>query len=245
MTEAIGSGLLGLLMAAGAGLLSFLSPCVLPLLPGYMAYMSGLAVDQSNLDARARRLRALRAAVAFTAGLALLFVALGVSASALGGWLAEQRFILTRAAGLAVLALGLQSLGLLRIPILSREFRPVLASLSRRGGGGVVGAAGMGVAFGLGWTPCVGPMLGGILLMASQAGSAGEGAALLLAYGLGLGIPFIVTGLAVDRVVRSMAGVRRRAHLVERLSGLLLVAMGWLLITDSLGTLGRWFAASS
>lgn len=240
MIEGVAATPVGLLVAAAAGFLSFLSPCVLPLLPGYLAYLSGLVVSDRDASPRERRLRALSAAAAFAAGLGFVFVVLGLTASAVGLWLSEWRVVLSRLAGVVVIVLGLQALGVLRVARLSREFRPALASL---GGGhrrGVGGAAFMGAAFGLGWTPCVGPMLGGILLLASQAASAVEGSALLVAYAAGFGVPFIVAALAVDRIVRALGGVRRHGVRVERVAGLLLLAMGAFLVTDNLGALGRW-----
>lgn len=245
MTAATGAP--GLLLAAGAGVLSFLSPCVLPLLPAYMGYISGRSAEELELggDDPARRRQVLGRTVAFALGLILAFTVLGASASLIGGWLAAYRPLLARVAGLVVLAFGLHMMGLLHIPCLHREFRPGLnAGGGRAAGtgirGGVLGAMAMGFAFALGWTPCVGPMLGGILVLASQEQTVGRGMMLLLAYGLGLGVPFVLAGLAVDRALGTAAGLRRHLGLISKVSGALLVVMGLLLVTDRLSTLGLW-----
>lgn len=232
----------GLAVAAGAGVLSFLSPCVLPLLPAYMGYISGLSAGELSRsgDDRARRRQVLGRTVAFALGLMLAFTALGASASLVGGWLSEYRSLLARVAGLVVLAFGLHMTGLLHIPFLHREFRPGLTARGLTARSGTLNAMVMGAAFALGWTPCIGPMLGSILVLASQEQTVGRGMLLLWAYGLGLGVPFVLAGMAVDRALGAAQGLRARLNLISKISGALLVIMGLLLVTDQLARIGLW-----
>ena len=229
----------GLALAVGLGLLSFLSPCVLPLLPAYMGYISGLSAEELALGKDRRRI-ALRV-LAFALGLILVFTALGASASLLGGQLTAYRAVLARVSGLLVLAFGLHMAGMLQIGLLQREFRPGLARGRQASGGGPLGALAMGAAFGLGWTPCVGPALGTILLLATQEETALQAVGLLLAYGLGMTIPFVVAGLAWHRVLGTVSQLRRHLGLIEKLGGAILVLMGLLLVADRLGMISNWF----
>lgn len=230
-----------LAVAAGLGFLSFLSPCVLPLLPAYMGYISGMSAEELGQGtARQRRRRVLGRILAFALGLILVFTTLGASASLIGGQLAAYRPLLARVSGLLVLAFGLHMMGLLYLSFLHREFRPGLTNSGRSGRGGPFSALAMGAAFGLGWTPCVGPVLGTILVLASQEETVGQAVRLLLAYGLGMGIPFVLAGLAMDRGLGTLSGLRRHLGLIEKLSGALLVLMGLLLVADRFGALGLW-----
>jgi cytochrome c-type biogenesis protein len=227
-----------LLFAAGAGLLSFISPCVLPLLPAYLSYMTGLSAEQ--LSARqdaATRARVLIHSLAFVAGLAIVFTLFGASATFVGRLLLQNLDILTRLAGLLVIIFGLHMTGLVRIPLLYRELR---ADVAAQRGRGAFGALLMGAAFAAGWTPCVGPFLGSLLSLASQEQTVAQGMLLLFVYALGLGIPFVLTGLAMERSLRLMRLLRPRLHAVEILSGILLIGMGLLLFTDRLSLLSGW-----
>ena len=228
---------LTLALAAGAGLLSFVSPCVLPLLPAYLGYMTGMTADEIQ-TARSSALRAhvLGRSLAFVIGLSLVFAVLGASASAVGQALLRNQTIILRVAGLLVVLLGLHTLGLVRIPMLYRQWR-----LSPGGAdGSYLGAVLLGAAFAAGWTPCIGPFLAGLLALASQEQTVGQGTLLLFAYGLGLGVPFVLTGLALGTSLRLLDAVKARMHALEMVSGFLLVGMGLLIFSDRLSLISAW-----
>ena len=209
------------LLAVLAGVLSFTSPCALPLVPGYLGYMSGVS---------AARGRVLLSAAGFVAGFALVFTVLGAAATAAAGVLAEHRQALDRLAGAAIVLLGLFLLGLVRPTLLLREGRPLLAHVRP----GPEGALQLGVDYAFVWTPCIGPILGAILALAATAGTARAGAGLLLLYSLGLGVPFLLAALFIDRFRRVSAFIQARSALVDGAAGVLLVAMGILVFTERL-----------
>jgi cytochrome c-type biogenesis protein len=231
---------LTLLLAAGAGLLSFASPCVLPLLPAYLGYMTGLTADeiQTQRDTRTRA-HVLGRSVAFVLGLSLVFAALGASASVVGRALLDHQTLLLRVAGVLVVVLGLHTLGLVRIPMLYREKRLTFGGAE----GSYLGALLLGAAFAAGWTPCIGPFLAGLLALASQEQTVSQGMLLLFVYGLGLGVPFVLTGLALGTSLSLLSGVRAHMHLLEIVSGLLLVGMGLLIFSDRLSLISAWLTA--
>ncbi|MGH2590830.1 MAG: cytochrome c biogenesis CcdA family protein [Actinomycetota bacterium] len=214
-------------LALLAGALSFSSPCCLPLMPGYVSYVSGVAGSGGTLQVRSR---VLGAAALFVLGFSIVFTSLGAGASLFGPVLLRNRFVLTRVAGVLVLLMGLVAIGLLRIPFLFRELRVDL----RRIRPGPLGAAPLGMAFAIGWTPCIGPVLAGILTAAATTASAVWGAALLFTYSLGLGIPFLLLAYACGRGGRLSAWLRRRGRAIELAGGAVLVLMGVLMIT------GQW-----
>ncbi len=228
-----------LLAAFTAGLLSFLSPCVLPLVPAYLSFLSGASVQ--DLRSGASRVGLLshgfRRALGFVAGFSLVFVALGASATWLGQWLLARLPVLTKVAGLAVIIVGLHLTGLIRIRALYRERRWQVQS--RRTGIGT--ALLIGVAFAFGWTPCIGPILAGILAYASTQETLGQGVRLLLIYSLGLAVPFLGTALAVDRALGWLDRFKRYLHWVEVASGALLIFVGVLLITGGFTRLAGYF----
>lgn len=243
-----------LLFAAGAGLLSFISPCVLPLLPAYLSYMTGLSAEE--LIARqdvATRVRVLGNSLAFVAGLAVIFTLFGASATFIGRVLLQNLDVLTKLAGLLVILFGLHMTGLVRIPLLYREarFDPSFGAsgpgsgqvLGARRRGGPVGALFIGAAFATGWTPCIGPFLASLLGLASREQTIGQGTLLLFVYALGLGLPFVLAGLALERSLRLARAFRPRLHAVEVISGLLLIGMGLLLFTDRLSLLSSRLTA--
>jgi cytochrome c-type biogenesis protein len=228
---------LTLALAAGAGFLSFVSPCVLPLLPAYLGYMTGLTAEElQGPQAAALRAHILGRSVAFVVGLSVVFAVLGGSASAVGQALLRNQTIILRIAGLLVVILGLHTLGLIRIPFLYRERRLSLGGAD----GSYLGALLLGAAFAAGWTPCIGPFLAGLLALASQEQTVGQGMLLLFVYGLGLGVPFVLTGLALGSSMRLLSAVKARMHLLEVVSGLLLVGMGLLIFSDRLSLISGW-----
>jgi cytochrome c-type biogenesis protein len=224
------------LLALGFGLLSFLSPCCLPLLPAYLGMIAGSAGSARDGN---RRWTLLWNGLAFVAGLSIVFALLGASASALGLLLLEQRLLLIQLGGLLIVLFGLQMLGVLRLGWLARNYLHVDPARFA-GRGGFAGAFLVGAAFSVGWTPCIGLFLGSLLGLAAQEQTVAEGTLLLLFYGLGLGIPFVVAGLAADRALRWSRGLRTHLGLIERAGGILLIAMGILLFTGQLTLINIW-----
>ena len=222
--------------ALGAGMLSFASPCVLPLLPAYLGFITGRSAEELQTARGRLRLAIASQGAAFVLGLAVIFALLGASATVLGQTLLQNQPVLWKAGGVVVVVFGLQMLGLLRIPALYRTFRLAEVRPQRS----PLGAFLLGVAFGAGWTPCVGPFLAGLLALASSQETVGEGLVLLLLYALGLGIPFLLAGLAVDRSLSVMRAIRPHLLLIERGSGVLLVGMGVLLFTERLTLITAW-----
>jgi cytochrome c-type biogenesis protein len=226
-----------LLAAFGAGLLSFISPCVLPLIPGYLSYVSGVSLDEMRAPLAVRR-RVLLTSLAFVLGFSIVFIALGASASALGQFLMSKLTILGRIAGAIVIIFGLHTMGILRIEWLYQEKRVQ----TNRQPVGFVGAILVGAAFAFGWTPCLGPILAGILAIAAGQDTVGQGVRLLSAYSLGLGVPFFAAALAIDRFFDAFAKIRRHYHKVELVSGALLVVIGVLIFTDRFTIIVQWLS---
>ncbi len=222
-----------------AGLLSFLSPCVLPLVPPYLCFIGGLTMDelaeQQAAGAAAAR-EVFTAALAFVLGFIVVFTALGATASTLGQFVSQNFTLLGRIAGVVIVILGLHFLGVLRIGLLYREARFQVA----RRPAGLAGAFLVGLAFAFGWTPCVGPVLATILLIAGSEDSLWHGTSLLTAYGLGIGLPFLAAALFAGPFMSFMARFRRHLGVVEKAMGGLLVATGLLFITGSMNELGYW-----
>ena len=217
------------LLALAAGVVSITSPCCLPLMPGYLAYVSGTAERETG-GGVAVRTRVVGSALLFVLGFALVFTALGAGLSVVGDPLIAQRQLLIRIAGVFIIVMGLVTAGVLRIAFLYRELRMDL----RRVRPGPGGAVPLGMAFAIGWTPCIGPVLAGILTAAATADGAWTGASLLFAYSLGLGIPFVLLALGYARANRAFSWLRRHGRGVELVGGVILVAMGVLMIT------GQW-----
>ena len=219
-------------VALGAGLLSFLSPCVLPIVPPYLAYMTGVGVG--GLQRRERS--ALVPALMFVLGLSTVFLLMGAAASAFGRALLQYQLLLSRASGLVVIIFGLHFLKIIRIPILDREAR-----LETGGkGGGAVGAYLLGLAFAFGWTPCIGPQLGMILSLAAQAGDTGRGVGLLAAYAAGLGIPFVLSAIFITRAIGVMNRIKPWMGTIERVMGALLILVGLALLTGAFSAFSYW-----
>jgi cytochrome c-type biogenesis protein len=222
-----------------AGLASFLSPCVLPVVPGYVSFVTGVSLDdlQDSAASGLRRQAAIHSAL-FILGFSLLFIALGASATALGTVVRRSLPLIQQLGGAAVVLFGLYLLGVLRIPILMRERRVQLASKPA----GMLGSVIVGVAFGAGWTPCVGPVLASILLYAGMNGTVLQGAALLAVYAAGLGIPFFVAAVAFNWFLSRTRFLRGWLRPIERAAGAVMVVAGFLLFTGRLSILSRFLA---
>ena len=216
--------------AFAVGFVSFISPCVLPLVPGYLSAVSGVTVADLQRGEDGARSHVLASAVVFCASFTLMFVALGMTATGLGSTLRDNQDLLNTLAGSLIVAMGLFFLVTPFVPRLNREWRPE-ALMARAGSGGPVVA---GLAFAVAWTPCVGPTLASILAAASTSDTVGKGGVLLAGYSLGLAVPFLLTALAFDRATTAWRWLRDRYLVVTAVSGLVLVAMGVLLLTGRL-----------
>ena len=222
-----------------AGLVSFLSPCVLPLVPPYLGYLGGMTIeqmtDERGVEGAAWR-RVVIASICFVLGFTTVFVGLGAGASAFGQVIQAYKNGLSIAAGLVIIVFGLHFLGLLRIGFLYREAR-YHADMQ---GASFLGAYLIGLAFAFGWTPCVGPILATVLAVAANEGSLGAGVRLLTAYSLGLGVPFILAAVAIGPFMGFMKRFRRHMGRVEKVMGALLVLTGIMFLTGSTNWLGQW-----
>ncbi len=219
-----------------AGLLSFLSPCVLPLVPPYLTFIAGSGLEElvEGGERRARRDTTI-AALLFVSGFSTVFVLLGATASALGQTVRENLPLLSALAGVAIIGMGLHFLGLFKLSLLYREKR-----LSVEKPIGLWGAYVMGLAFAFGWTPCIGPILAAILAVASSEATVAHGAFLLAVYSLGLGIPFIVAALAMEPFIRFLRRFKAHFGKVERIVGALLVVTGVLFLTGGIQNVSFW-----
>ncbi len=228
---------LSILVAVAAGLLSFLSPCVLPLFPSYLSFIAGVSLDEVQgtvANPRTRRAILLNS-VLFILGFSLVFIALGAGATLVGQILFQQQGVIRKIGGVFVILMGLYVGGWLRIPFLMREWRMELKDRPA----GYLGALLVGITFAAGWTPCIGPILGSILTLASVSQTASTGILMLAAYSLGLAIPFFVSSLAIHRFVVFFDRFKRFFPLVTRGSGVILVVLGLLLVTDYFTILSR------
>lgn len=233
------SFVIAMLIAMAAGLLSFLSPCVLPVALPYLAYMGGVSVTDMDDDRAARR-RVLLAAVFFVLGLSTVFLILGAAASALGRVFLQAQDWFVTGAGLLVIVFGLHFIGLFRIRFLDQEAR--LDAGDR--GGSAFGAYLLGLAFAFGWTPCLGPILGAILGLASSEADVLRGITLLAVYALGLGVPFLLLAAFFPRLKGLMAWMKRHLKTVERISGVLLVLVGILMVTGQFTAISFWLLST-
>ena len=224
----------------GAGVLSFLSPCVLPLVPPYLTYMSGSSFDQLRADGATAGVvwqKSVFTSLFFILGFSLVFITFGATATAFGQAFRQALPIITPIAGLFIIAMGLHFLGIYRIGILDRQLRhqgPGVAS-------GPLGGFLLGLAFAIGWTPCIGPVLAAVLSVAASRETAWEGAGLLGLYSLGLGVPFFLAGIAIGPFLAFFQGFKKHLHTVERVMGGLLVLTGVLFLTGNFTRLSYWF----
>ncbi|MPY87357.1 MAG: cytochrome c biogenesis protein CcdA [Luteitalea sp.] len=233
---------MSLVVAFAGGVLSFVSPCVLPLVPGYLSFISGVTVEElrerggtPTLSNEARN-QVVLAALVFVLGFSTVFVALGATASVLGQFINERLSLFGKIAGVILILFGLHTMGLLRIRWLYTEKR--LQTTGRPTS--LVGAFVVGLAFAFGWTPCIGPILATILTLAASTDTVGRGVVLLGVYSLGLGVPFLLTALAVNRFFAAFARVRRHFHALEIAAGVLMIAVGVMVFTGRFTMLAQW-----
>ncbi|MEM7192472.1 MAG: cytochrome c biogenesis protein CcdA [Pseudomonadota bacterium] len=222
-----------------AGLLSFLSPCVLPLVPPYLCFLGGTTFDQlTGEDETPRHVyqTVVLSSVAFVLGFTTVFVLLGAGATALGATVITNLPILSKVAGVIIIIAGLHFLGIIHIPILHREARYHADTRPA----GLLGAYVIGLAFAFGWTPCIGPVLGAILAVAASEGTVSKGVSLLFVYSLGLGVPFILAAVAVKPFMKALQGFRKHMRTVEKVMGGFLVFTGILFLTDSMSLIAIW-----
>ena len=225
-----------MIVALAAGILSFLSPCVLPIVPPYLAYMGGISMGELKLGGARARMRAILPAVFFVMGLSTVFLFLGFTASVFGAFFLQNQEIFAQVSGVIVIAFGLHFLGVYRIAILDREAR--LDAGDR--GGSALGAYLLGLAFAFGWTPCIGPQLGAILSLAASEASVSRGTTLLAVYALGLGLPFLLAAAFIQRAMGLMNRLKRHMRLIERAMGLLLIVVGVALVTGAFSAFSWW-----
>jgi cytochrome c-type biogenesis protein len=223
---------LGFFVAFAAGVLSFLSPCVLPLVPSYLGFLTGMTLEEMS----GRRRMAMIHALLFVFGFALIFVILGASATALGSALKYYQVWLQRVGGVLIIIFGLYAMGLLKLGFLQMDQR---VHLDRKPIG-YLGSVLVGMAFAAGWTPCIGPILGGILGMAATQGDVGRGMALLGAYSAGLAVPFLAAAWAMEAFLDWFQKFRKYLPWVMRLSGLLLILVGLLMVTGEFTRMAGW-----
>ncbi|SEQ83814.1 cytochrome c biogenesis CcdA family protein [Thalassovita taeanensis] len=234
--EIIDAGLMpAMFVALMAGVISFVSPCVLPIVPPYLAYMSGVSLGDLT-EGKGGRNKALLPALFFVMGLSTVFLFLGFTASAIGAVFLGYQDWFNTIAGLSVMVFGAHFIGVYRIPFLDREAR--LDAGDR--GGSALGAYVLGLAFAFGWTPCIGPQLGAILSLAAGEGSVARGTLLLAVYAFGLGVPFLLVAAFLPRLTGVMGWMKRHMEQIERVMGLLLWTIGLLMLTGGFSAFSYW-----
>lgn len=228
---------IGILSALAAGAISFLSPCVLPLVPGYISYVAGNSAGAGGGHRPASgRLSALLLSIWFVLGFSTIFIALGASATVLSRLLLAYRYEANILGGAIIIVFGLFMTGLIRLPWLQREFR-LHGSMP---GGRPFGAYVLGLAFGFGWTPCIGPVLGAILTVSAMSATASSGIALLSIYSIGLGVPFLLSALFTDSLAKRLKGMKRAGRLLHIAAGLIMVGMGVAMMTGTMSAFAFW-----
>lgn len=231
---------IGIAAAFAAGVISFLSPCVLPLVPGYVSYVAGHAFADRAAGTISLRLHTVALSTCLVLGFSTIFVLLGASASALGQMLLSYRHELNLIGGAIVIAFGLLTLGWVRSAWLQRDIR---LHLDLRGGRPMAAYV-LGLAFGFGWTPCIGPILGAILTVSAGSATAASGVALLLVYSLGLGLPFVLAAAFTDGLIARVSSIGRLGRILQSLAGLVMIAMGAAMISGHLSTFSFWLLDS-
>lgn len=227
-----------MLAALGAGFITFLSPCVLPLIPGYIAFMTGMTTAELTAEDR-KPSSVLVPSLLFVLGFSIVFVALGASASAVGSFLSRYSAVLGKVAGAIIMLLGFFMLGIVKVPWLYGEARFEMQKAKRFGG---FAALIMGMAFAFGWSPCVGPVLGSILMVAANSAEVGRGALLLAVYSLGLGVPFVLVALLLGRIKPLLNWLNRHSLIINRVAGGILMVLGLLILTDLIGPVVGWLS---
>jgi cytochrome c-type biogenesis protein len=221
----------GWALAFGAGFLSFLSPCIAPLVPGYLSFVSGVSVQDIQRGERAQMMKVVSASLLFILGFTLIFVMMGTSVSFIVGFMEVHRRLLYQVAGGVMVAMGIFVTGLVRIPMLYQERRLSLTADSLGAAGPIV----LGMAFAFAWTPCVGPILAAILFYAGATEGAGQGGLLLFVYSLGMAVPFLLTAVAYQKGMGLLGWARRHYMVINFFSGAILIGVGVLFLT------GRWY----
>lgn len=225
-----------LLVALTAGVLSFLSPCVLPIIPPYLAYMGGISMSDLTEGQSKSRRPAVIASAFFVLGLSTVFLILGFTASAFGRFFLQNQVLFGQIAGVVIIIFGLHFIGVFRIPLLMREAR--LDAGDR--GGSAFGAYILGLAFAFGWTPCIGPILGAILSLSAQEESITRGTILMAVYAAGLGLPFILSAIFINRAMGVMNRLKRHMGMIEKTMGALLVLVGVMMLTGAFSRMSYW-----
>lgn len=233
---------LNLLIAFSAGLVSFFAPCVVPLLPGYIGYVTGVSLGELKKDGYGRYIKKLLfSSIFYILGFSLVFVLLGTGAATIGVSLRQYDYLIQRIGGLVILVLGLEFAGILSIPFLARQFQFKLPDWAQKLG--YLRALFVGLVFATAWTPCVGAVLGSILALAAVSRTAMEGATLLFIYSLGISLPFMIVSLTLASAPRYLSFVSRYVGIISKIAGLLLAALGALLLTDTYKYLNSWIFA--
>jgi cytochrome c-type biogenesis protein len=220
-----------------AGMASFLSPCVFSLVPAYIGYLSGRSIAQNPAENKPSHLDTFTHGLAFVVGFSLVFILLGVAASAIGGGLFEARGILAKIGGVIVILFGLHISGILRIPFLDYQLKPQTKIAQNRS---YLSSALLGVVFSAGWSPCVGPVLGAILTLAVNGGSISNGIAMLSAYSAGLAIPFLLAALGIGWITNGLRRYRKTLHVIEIVMGVILILVGIMLFAGTFEQIARF-----
>lgn len=236
-----------------AGVLSFISPCVLPLIPGYLSFISGVSLEEMRgmpvtavghggavavTASNAAKRQVLITSLFFILGFSMVFIGLGASATVLGQFMMAKSTMFARVAGVLLIVFGLHTIGVFKIPFLLNEARVQTSTKPA----GLVGAMLVGIAFAFGWTPCIGPILAAILAVASQQNSVNQGILLLSVYSMGLAIPFLLTALAINQFFKAFSKIRRHYHTIEIVSGVLMIVIGGLIFTNRFTIIAQWLS---
>lgn len=228
-----------LLIAFSAGLVSFFAPCVVPLIPGYIGYVTGVSLGELNKDGYSRYIKKLLfSSIFYILGFSIVFVLLGTAAASIGVYLRRYDYLIQRIGGLVILIMGLEFAGILSIPFLARQFQFKLPDWAQKLG--YLRAFFVGLVFAAAWTPCVGAVLGSILVLAAVSKTAMEGAILLFIYSLGISLPFMIVSLTLASAPRYLSFISRYVGIISKIAGLLLATLGALLLTDTYKYLNSW-----